>query len=141
MTEISLGAIAATLEGNADLQKAHEVLDNTRFDTVCQTMTRIECAIVDHAKTSADTLDKMNQRTHTRIDGLVTSISKLIDHVGGVKDDVHELKTSMISGDFAVKEDLNKRISSTKDWIIGCVIAAGLPLMGWMALEIYEGLK
>ena len=141
MTELSLGAIAAKLEGNADLQKAHEVLDNTRFDTVCQTMTRIECAIVDHAKTSADTLDKMNVRTHARIDQIVTSITKLTDYVGTVKDDVHELKTSMVSGDSAVKEDLHKRISSNKDWMIGCAIAVTLPFMGWMALQIYEGLK
>ena len=141
MSVTSLDAISAKLEGNADLQKAHEVLDNARFDTVCQTMTRIESAIVEHAKTSADTLDKMNVRTHARIDQIVASISKLTDYVGSVKDDVHELKTSMISGDFAVKEDLNRRISSTKDWIIGCVIAAALPLMGWMALQIYEGLK
>lgn len=141
MTEVSLGAIAAKLEGNADLQKAHEVLDNTRFDTVCQTMTRIECAIVDHAKASADTMDKMNQRTHVRIDGLVTSITKLTDYVGAVKDDVQELKTSMISGDSAVKEDLHKRMSSNKDWMIGFAIAVTLPLMGWMALQIYEGLR
>ena len=141
MNETTLAAISAKLDGQTELQKAHEKLDDTRFDTVCQTMTRIECAIVDHAKSSADTLDKMNVRTHARIDLIVASISKLTDYVGAVKDDVHDLKTSMISGDSAVKEDLNKRISSTKDWIIGFAIAAALPLMGWMALQIYEGLK
>lgn len=152
MSVTSLDAMWAKLEGNADLQKAHEMLDNTRFDTVCQTMTRIESAIVDHAKTSADTLDKMNVRTHdtldkmnvrthARMDQIVMSISKLTDNVGALKDDVNELKTSMVSGDSAVKEDLHKRISSNKDWIIGCAIAVALPLMGWMALQLYEGLK
>ena len=141
MTEATLYSISVKLDGNAALQTAHEKLDDTRFETVCQTMTRVEAAIVDHAKASADTLDKMNVRTHARMDQVVASISKLTDYVGTVKDDVHELKTSMIRGDSAVKEDLNNRISSTRDWIMGGAIAMGLPLMAWMALQIYEGLK
>ena len=130
MSEATLGEISANLDG-------HIKVDEVQFLAVTKGIDRIETAIVDHAKASADTLDKMNTRTHARIDGIVASIVKLADGQAEIKDSLYTAVVAMTKGDADVRADANKRISSTKEWIMGGFIVASLPVIAWLAVELW----
>ena len=105
-----------------EVQKAldsHETLDDTRFDTVCKTMDRVEAAIIDHAKSSAALSERTSVRTHERMDGIVASIAKVADSVDAVSDALH------------------KRING----ILWSALLAAVSAAAWMASQIFEALK
>ena len=137
MSEATLGEISANLDG-------HIKVDEVQFLAVTKGIDRIETAIVDHAKSSsttmdklADMIDKVNVRTHARMDGIVASIAKLADGQAEIKDNMHTAIVAMTKADADVDSRLNKRISSTKDWIMGGFVIGSLPVIGWMAVELW----
>lgn len=134
MSESTLDGIAAQLGG-------HINLDDVRFSAVSASLARVEAAIADHARTSADTLDKMNMRTHTRMDGIVASIVKLSEASASIKDELHTSIADVAKVNADAKEALNDKISAIKNWAMGGVIAIGIPIVGWALLEVYAGLK
>ena len=112
--------------------------DELSLSHVALSLIRIETAVADHAKISADTLDKMNVRTHARIDSLVTSITKLADSHAALKDDLHEAVISLTKNNEDVKSDLHKRISGAKDWWLTGALAIAIPVIGWLVMMLYE---
>ena len=137
MSEATLGEISAKLDG-------HIKVDEVQFLAVTTGIVRIETAIVDHAKASsatldklADTVDKVNVRTHARMDGIVASIVKLADSQAEIKDSLHTAVVAMTKADADVDNRLNNRISATKDWIMGGFVVASLPVIGWLVVELW----
>lgn len=109
---------------------AHEKLDDTRFDTVCRTMNRVETAIADHAKASAELSERTSHRMHERMDGLVASITKLDDKLESVQGALNTRINSVESGS-------NGRING--------IVWGGLILFataaGWLAIQIIGSLQ
>ena len=137
MSEATISEVLAELRG-------HIKVDEVQFLAVTTGNARIETAIVDHAKSSsttmdklADMIDKVNVRTHARMDGIVASIAKLADGQAEIKDNMHTAIVAMTKADADVDSRLNKRISSTKEWIMGGFIVASLPVIAWLAVELW----
>lgn len=137
MSEVTLGEVLAELRGHVSVDQAEFAAIKASHAATTSGMARIETAIVDHAKASAETLDRMNTRTHARMDGIVASIVKLADNQGEIKDALHAAIVAMTKGDADADNAMNKKISATKEWILGGAVMLSLPVIGWLAVELW----
>lgn len=103
---------AVTLGELREAQKAHAILDDVRFASTNESNLRIELAIADHARNSAELSERTNVRTHERIDKLVESIDKF-------------------------SSDLHSRING----LLLSIILVTMPVIGWLVIQVYNGIK
>lgn len=112
-----------------EVQKAlesQEKLYDTRFDTICKSMDRVEQAIADHAKTSLELNERISTRAHERMDKIVSSITKVNDKL----DDVQNVLNNRIS---VVESESHTRINK----LIWGTLMAVMATSGWLVVKVF----